>query len=251
MSYDIAAKVVVAHARKSLLRWFTQLEPEEVELLEQLPQETATLRRSDFPLWVRTVDGQERIVLLEFQTRWESKTPLRLAEYVIRFRLKHDVPVQGTVIVFRKRGEIPEVYEDEVLRFQYGVVRLWEFSGRECLEREELGLYPFIPLMRCEDADVFEAAERLYTSEFPRSEKSDLLTAMTFFAGIRGEHLAGRLLRERRDIMSESFVYDIIKREGWQEGHREGLQQGLQQGLLEDARSMVLQAIRTLCGYSL
>ncbi len=48
--------------------------------------------------------------------------------------------------------------------------------------------------------------------------------------------------------MSESFVYDIIKREGWQEGHREGLQQGLQQGLLEDARSMVLQAIRVRFG---
>jgi len=37
MSYDIAAKAVVAHAKETLLRWFARLEPEQVDLLEELP----------------------------------------------------------------------------------------------------------------------------------------------------------------------------------------------------------------------
>ncbi|HEX29678.1 TPA: hypothetical protein ENG04_06320, partial [Candidatus Poribacteria bacterium] len=70
MRYDVAAKVVVQHGKEALIRWFLQIDPEEIELMEELPQESASLRRSDFPLWVRTKDGREQIILLEFQTRW-------------------------------------------------------------------------------------------------------------------------------------------------------------------------------------
>lgn len=239
MEYDIAAKVVLEHAKETLLRWFAGLEPEQVELLEALPQETVSLRRSDFPLWVRTQDDQEHIVLLEFQTRWERDVPLRLAEYAIRFRLKYALPVQSIVVVFRRSGNIPEVYEDATLRYRYGVVRLWEASAEEVLAGEEWGLYPFIPLMAGEEGTVFDAAERLYTSELARREKADLLTALTIFAGFRSDSLVQRLLRERRDIMSESIAYEIIKREGHQEGHQEGRQEGM----LEEAREMVLRAV--------
>lgn len=48
MGYDIAAKVVIYLAKDVIVKRILKLESEEVELIEQLPEETTSLRRSDF-----------------------------------------------------------------------------------------------------------------------------------------------------------------------------------------------------------
>jgi len=235
MQYDVAAKVVVEHGKEAMLRWFLRIEPEHVELIEELPQETVTLRRSDFPLWVRTNDGKEQIVVLEFQTRWQWEVPLRLLEYVVRFRLKYRLPVVGVVVLFNKREGVEEVYEDESIRFRYHLVRMWDIESEEILQKEEVWLYPFVPVMCGKEGDIFEAEEKIYRSGLDRRDKADLLTALTIFSGFKGEKIVRKLLRRRRDIMIESPAYDIIK--------EEGIKEGLQQGMLEEAREMVLEAL--------
>lgn len=234
MRYDVAAKVVVEHGKEAMLKWFLGLELEQVELIEELPQETASLRRSDFPLWVRTKDGKEQIVILEFQTRWEWEVPLRLAEYVIRFKLKYRLPAVGVVVLFTRREGLGEVYEDESIRFRYHLVRMWEVEAEEVLRNGEIWLYPFVPVMEGSEADIFKAEERIYNSGLETSSKADLLTALVIFSGFRREEIVRELLRRRRDIMIESPAYEIIK--------EEGLREGLQQGMLEEAREMVLRA---------
>jgi hypothetical protein len=86
-SYDAAVKVILTHCRDAALNYFLNLPVVESDILE-LPQETATLRRSDFPMRVRTEDGRVFVVLLEVQSRWERDLPLRLLEYDARYRLK-------------------------------------------------------------------------------------------------------------------------------------------------------------------
>ena len=238
MQYDVAAKVVVQHGKEAILRWFLGIDPEEVELIEELPQESVSLRRSDFPMWVRTKDGRERIVLLEFQTRWERDVPLRLLEYTVRFKLRYHLPVQAVLILLRRREGIEGVYEDESIRFRYHLVKLWQMRTEEVLKGGEIWLYPFVPVMECEERDILDAEEKIYESDLDRRDKADLLTALAIFSGFRGEEIVRELLRRRRDIMIESPAYEIIK----EEGIREGLQQGLQQGMLEEAREMVLRA---------
>jgi hypothetical protein len=53
-----------------------------------LPQETATARRSDFPMRARTQDCGEWIVLLDMQSRSEAEVPLRLLEYEASYRFR-------------------------------------------------------------------------------------------------------------------------------------------------------------------
>ncbi|WP_246041744.1 hypothetical protein [Desulfoglaeba alkanexedens] len=77
--YDAAMKIILAHCREAALEFFLGLHVEESEILE-LPQETASVRRSDFPIRVRASDGRVFIVLLEVQSRWEPNVPLRLLE---------------------------------------------------------------------------------------------------------------------------------------------------------------------------
>jgi len=234
MQYDVAAKVVVQHGKEAILRWFLGIDPEEVELIEELPQESVSLRRSDFPLWVRTKDGREQIVLFEFQTRWEWEVPIRLLEYHARFLLKYRLPVLSVLILFRRREGIEGVYEDESVRFRYHLIRMWEIKAEEVLGVGEIWLYPFVPVMECEERDILDAEEKIYESDLDRRDKADLLTALAIFSGFRGEEIVRELLRRRRDIMIESPAYEIIK--------EEGIKEGLQQGMLEEAREMVLRA---------
>jgi len=52
MQYDIASKVVISMGKEAILRRFLGMDPETIELVEELPQETTSLRRSDFPMHV-------------------------------------------------------------------------------------------------------------------------------------------------------------------------------------------------------
>ena len=239
MRYDVAAKVVIQYGKESMLRRFVGIDPEEVDLLEELPQESVSLRRSDFPLWVKLKGGEERIILVEFQTRWERDVPLRLIEYTARYKLRYRIPVDSVVVLLRRREGLEEEYRDETIRFRYRLVRVWQMRGKDVLGEKEIWLYPFVPVMRSEERDIIAAEEEIYNSQLEREVKADLLTALAIFSGFRGQEMVRELIRRRRDIMIESPAYEIIK----EEGIREGLQQGIQQGLQQGIRQMLLETL--------
>ncbi len=131
-------------------------------------------------------------------------------------------------------------YDDGVVRFRYQVVRLWKVSASDMLQQGLVKVYPFVPVMDSRREEIFQAEEEIYQSaELERSQKSDLLTALAIFAGMRDKSIAEELVRRRRDIMIESATYDIFKRDILQEG----IQQGIQQGQLEEAHEMVSEVL--------
>jgi flagellar biosynthesis/type III secretory pathway protein FliH len=82
---------------------------------------------------------------------------------------------------------------------------------------------------------VWDAEHRIYTSRLPVEEKADLLTAMTIFAGLTNIRLARQLVERRRDLMIQSYAYDIIKQEGFDEG--------MQQGQMEHAKKAIADVL--------
>ena len=252
MRYDVASKVVVELAKENILSVFLGMKVESAALITELPEETPSLRRSDYALWVQTAEGEELIVLLEFQTYWKGEVVWRLLDSYARTRQRYRVPVVPVVLVFH-RQRVKEEYDDGVVRFRYRVVRLWEMEAREILQRGLVKIYPFVPVMASSREEVFQAEEGIYQSaELERSQKSDLLTALAIFAGMRDKSLAEELVERRRDLMIESPTYDMIKEEGIKEGLQQGIQQGLQQGIqqgqLEDAREMVSEVLEERFG---
>lgn len=119
MEYDIAAKVVLDMSKEEILRRYLKIEPENIELLEELPQETVSLKRSDFPLRVRTKEGIELIVLIEIQTIFERKFVLRLIDYTVRFLLKYDLEVIPLVLLLTPSGQATGFCESKILTFKY------------------------------------------------------------------------------------------------------------------------------------
>jgi hypothetical protein len=62
---------------------------------------------------------------------------------------------------------------------------------------------------------VWEAENRIYTSPLPTEEKADLLAALTIFAGFKGRDLVKQLVERRRDLMIQSYAYDIIQQKAF------------------------------------
>lgn len=60
--YDVAAKVLIQSCRDDIIRYFTGIKVSESTLIEKLPQETVSLKRSDFPvIRVYEMDGRQLI----------------------------------------------------------------------------------------------------------------------------------------------------------------------------------------------
>ncbi len=244
MQYDIAAKVIAELGKEDLLRHFLHLEPVAAELIEEIPQQTASLRSSDFPLRVQTREGDELIVLVEFQTRWAIDAVWRLIDYVVRFKQKYGLPVTAVMLLFRKHAGAEGVYRDESFEFRFHLVKLWEQPASELLSRGALALLPFTPVMSSTESEVLAAEQQLYESDLPRETKANLLTALGIFAGLREETLAQRLFERRRDLMIESPMYTLIKNEGVKEGIERGLEEGLERGIKEGRKEGLRAAVK-------
>ncbi|MCP4396240.1 MAG: hypothetical protein GY801_02870 [bacterium] len=245
--YDVATKVLMERAADQMLEQFLGLKSSDIELIEELPQESANLKRSDYILRVTDIKGQTAIVLWEFLSEWKRRSVLSLCDYCVRATIKFGLPVKPAILLLSSSPRATDVLDTEYLRFQFHLIRLYSFSARKFVQEADTHLLPFVPVMENAAEAVWQAEKRIYTSELPSSEKADLLTAMTIFAGLTDRSLAEQLVERRRDLMIQSAAYDIIKQEGFEEGKQQGIQQGRQQ-MLQSQRKAIREVLETRLG---
>jgi len=161
MHYDISSKILVEKCREEILRRMVGLSVEESTLLEQLPQETVSLKRSDFPILVTDEKGQRILVLLEVQSHWQVDVPLRLLDYRSRHLLQQKtVEAISCVLLLRPSGTARGYYEDNEVTFRFRLIKVYELDAREVVRERVLCLMPFVPLMQ-NGEEVMEEADRL------------------------------------------------------------------------------------------
>jgi predicted transposase YdaD len=244
MEYDIAAKVLIEKSHREILEHFLGLAVIESTLIEELPQQTATLRSSDVPLLVTDARGRRRLVVLELQSAWEWDVPVRLLEYRCRHILKERVTdALSCVLLLRPSHAAQEQYRDREVSFRYRLVRVYELEAAAIVQGPIVSLLPFVPVMRGGNELTMTAEQLIYESPLPHEDKADMLTGMAILAGLVSRELTRQLVSRRRDLMMQSYFYELVKEEGLQEGRREGRQEGRQEGLQEGIRLGVLQAI--------
>jgi hypothetical protein len=59
MVYDVVSKVIFERCKKEILKFLCGLDIEDIEVIEERPRETASLRRSDFIVKGRLKKGEE------------------------------------------------------------------------------------------------------------------------------------------------------------------------------------------------
>jgi predicted transposase YdaD len=116
---------------------------------------------------------------------------------------------------------------------------VYELDAAAVVQRPIVSLLPFVPVMRGGSELTATAEQLLYESPLPRGDKADMLTGMAILAGLVSKELTRQLVLRRRDLMIQSYFYELVKEEGLQEGRQEGRQEGLQEGI----RQGLLEAI--------
>ncbi len=225
--YDIATKVLMESCRDEIIRHLLELPVRESVLLEPLPQETASLKRSDFPVMMTDKKGQKSLVIIEVQTEWKRSIPLNLIDYRTRYLLKHDVKATSAVILLRPSGAATDFYEDEEFRFRFRLIRIYDLEARHFIEGGPVCMLPFVPLMKGGAEALDQAEAIIYGSERSRPEKADMLTTMAILSGLISRDMPAKLVARRKDIMIESAAYEMIKREGIEEGVHESIKKML------------------------
>ena len=242
MEYDIAAKVLIEKSHRAILEHFLGLAVVESTLVEELPQQTASLRSSDVPLLVTDARGRRRLVVLELQSDWEWDVPVRLLEYRCRHILKERIAdALSCVLLLRPSHAAQERYRDREVSFRYRLVRVYELEAAAVVQPPIVSLLPFVPVMRGGDELTATAEQLIYESPLPRGDKADMLTGMAILAGLVSRELTRQLVSRRRDLMIQSYFYELVKEEGLLEGRQEGLLEGRQEGLQEGRQEGLLE----------
>ncbi len=243
MHYDIAEKVLIEKCREAILSHFLNIVVDHSIVLEDLPQETVSLRRSDYAIRVMDADGRSFLVLLELKSAWEKDSLLQVLEYRTRYQLKHHLPVVSCLVLLKETGAASEVYEDEEVRFHCRLVRIYEWEAQEVVDRKLTCLLPFIPLMRHGKNFLLQAEEMLYHSDMGRQDRADMLTSMAILSGLASSDLPLEIIRRRKDLMVESAAYNLIKQEGFQEGIEKGIERGIEKGIERSVQKMFMKGL--------
>jgi hypothetical protein len=225
----------------------------------------------DFVARVKTREGKPEIVMVhvEAQTRTNPGFGRRMFEYYALLWLATDLPVLPVALFVRKRGRggvetavyRHELFEDEVMRFQFRSVTLARIEGEEYLEKGPLaaGLSAFMRWGR--ETDRLELRARLLL----RIVTSDLDDEAQFLLGnvieTRLPVPEAELDRYRRLVSRKEYrkVQDVEltwadrirlegEKKGRREGRREGLQEGLQEGLLRGKRETLKRLLASRFG---
>jgi predicted transposase YdaD len=207
--------------------------------------------------------GTSALLHIEFQTYDDADMEVRLQEYnVLASRQYEHLPVYSYVIYLRKVGEVavsPLVRSfpdgEEVHRFFFRVIELWEVAAEALLQAGWPAVLPLVTLTKGGKRPevVKEMIDRLASAE-----EYDLLAIAQVLGGLvfkTGPELAW--FRKRfsmfQDILSESWVYQEIGQKYLEQGREQGLEQGLEQGVekgREEERQQELQRQRqTIIGF--
>lgn len=235
--YDVATKILMETCRDEIIRYFVGINVAESSLIEELPQETVSLKRSDFPIMVKDSAGQKALLIIELETNWRPLVPLHLLDHRTRYQIKYNIDPTSIVILLKPSGTADNVYQNSEVRFTFRLIKIFEMDARDVINNGPLCLLPFVPLMKGGEALVTEADDLIYGSGRTRLQKADLLTSMAILSGIVSEGLPAQLINRRKDIMIESAAYDIIK--------QDGIEEGLEKGMLLEAQEMLIDVIQT------
>jgi predicted transposase YdaD len=176
--------------------------------------------------------GKTALLHIEFQAYYDSEMEMRLLEYnVLASRQYGHLPVYSYVIYLRKAGAVAEsplvrTFPDgeEVHRFFFRVIKLWEIPAEALLQTGWIGVLPLVTLTRggTQPEAVKEMIDRLASAE-----EYDLLAISQVVGGLvfkKGDEL--EWFRKRftmfQDILRESPIYQELVEQGLEKGRIEG-----------------------------
>jgi predicted transposase YdaD len=183
------------------------------------------------------------IVHFEMQSGPDPDMAQRLLEYHVLAYRRYQRPVTSYVIYLRKGGALPHSPlirsmpdGQEILRFHYQVMALWDLESEDLLELGLRGLYPLVPFTRggARRERVEEIIRRLVPGHDTITREllavTGLFASLAFTEQEDQEWLWRRMLM-LDDMLRETPLYQYILQRGLQEGREKGMEEGREKGL--------------------
>jgi predicted transposase YdaD len=192
----------------------------------------------------------------------------RLLEYSVLACRHHQCSVCSVVIYLKEGGKVAisplvRILPDgeEVLRFHFRVILLWDIPYQDLIAEGLPGILPLVPLARggAKREVIEEVIARLMPEGKPA--RKELLALTRLFASLAFEskedqEWLGRKFDMLKDILRDTPAYKQILEEGLEEGLEKGLKEGREQGRkegiekerqerLQSLRSMILDLVQT------
>ena len=244
MHYDIAIKRLMELGGTGILRTIAGLDLKELHTLDELPQEQTALLRCDYAAQFTDMNGEEGIVLVEFQTRWQEDKILDLVAYTVQRMRRHQLPVIPIMLLFNPHSAARDTFErGPVRRFEFRLVKIWEINAVDLLATDQPSLWALSPLTHDGVAAAGKVDNLLHTAPVSQTERSDLLTIFAILMGMRDTVVTQQIIDRRRELMIESPFYEMIKAEGREEGFEKGLEKGIEEGF-EKGRKEHVESLR-------
>ena len=186
--------------------------------------------RADSVTFLRT---ENKILHLEFQTRWMSLPPIpfRMLEYWTRLHRIFNLPIVQVVVVLTPPSDkvvIENWFRSGHTQHQFNVVKMWE-EPTEFFLNDPI-LLPFATLTQTESSDRLLNQVRHYVEQLPEPEQRRQVSSyVQLMAGLKyDKEVVRRLFSE--GIMRESVIYQEIFQAGEVQGEARGEARGEAQG---------------------
>jgi len=239
--YDSNLKQLVGAYAQDFVTWLLK----GATVIRELP--THLNRAIDVDsLYEVMLDGQKFIFHLEFQRSRDVDMAKRVLEYNVFASCKFDCTVVSFILYLKKESPIiesPLVRKlpngEEILRFNFVTIKLWEISTDELNRTGLIGLLPLLPLTR--EGAKQEVVEEVVIKLLDLSDKSMqasllsitfTLASLAFNTQEDKNWLIGRF-KMFQDILRDTEIYKLIMEEGHEKGVAEGIQKGRAEGKLE------------------
>jgi predicted transposase YdaD len=188
-----------------------------------------------------TQEEKPGLLHIEVQTYHDPEMQVRLLEYnVLASRQYHHLPVYSYVICLLEDADVEDspfirryLNGEEIHRFHYRVIRVWNIPAEGFLQLDWIGLIPLVSLTNGgkEPAIISGMIDRLVDAkEWDLLAISRLIGGLAFKKGPEREWFRKRF-NMFQDILKESWVYQEIGQEFLEQGFEKGLEKGLEQGL--------------------
>ncbi len=194
---------------------------------------------------------------LEFQASRDDKMAFRMAVYHTQLLEKYELPVISMLVYLFKTTIVTSPLEEfsgteELLRFNFRVLPLWNVDGRQYVEQHKVSMYTLLPMMQnVNDTMLLQAIDELI--EYSKGDESKLERRLLWLSTFlrRAEvmpPLEKQRVLERLKMFDELLEQDEFvqkqRERGLQQGRIEGKIEGMQEGEIRAYRKMLEDTVK-------
>jgi predicted transposase YdaD len=235
--YDHTLKWIAEEEAQGFFEWLMEALGRKDFVLKEsnLSKELAPAPRQVDLVWrILTPQGADALLHIELQLEPDEWMGRRMLEYGMRLYERDHLPVVSIVIWLKRAAHLPTppfiIYldDEELFRYPYSVIRLWETPQELILAKPYPVLWPLAGLMAGTSADSIGAVGQQIAENqnIQTPLKEELIGYLGLLAGVQLDNAEVRAALRRHpmveDLWQHSSVAQALKEEGREEGRIEG-----------------------------